>query len=293
VALLKLPIEDPQLLERLAMDDRRFAEYLRGLAAALPARECPEDALAHALAYPWERPGGSYRLGDGGVEPLEPMSQAERDEAIAEHSGGGGRLPLLAIGSNAAPGVLRRKFAHFAEERDRSLLALSGRLSEFDVVFAAQPALYGALPATLLPSPGTAVTATVLWLTPAQFTQLAWSELSYRLGRLEARFEVDEGGAAFEEVVVFVSRFGAFRVGGGPAALAAVPAEGRTAPALTQEQALEAAAALAIGPGARAGDLVRAVYEDYAALVPRLAETVNRESMPFASERWTPFGGGP
>ena len=291
---LELPITEPQLLERLAMDDRRFDEYVRGLAETLPAREYEAAALTRALGYPWERPSGSYRLSDAGVDLLEEMSPAERDEAIAEHTGGAGeRLPLLAIGSNAAPSVLRAKFAHFPEERDRAVLALSGRLHEFDVGFSAQPALYGSMPATLFPSPGTAVRATVLWVTPAQFTQLAWSELSYRLGRLEARFEVDEGGAAFEEVLVFVSRFGAFRVGGEPVALAAVPADGRSARALTQEQALDAAAALAIGPEATAETLVRAIFEDFAGLVPSLVGTVNRESLAFASESWAPFGPRP
>ena len=291
---LELPITEPQLLERLAMDDRRFAEYVLGLVGDLPPREYEEAALARALGYPWERPSGSYRLSDAGAEPLEAMSPAERDEAIAEHTGGADeRVPLLAIGSNCAPEVLRRKFDHFPERRDRELLALGGRLHELDVGFAAQPSLYGSMPATLFSSPGTAVRATVLWVTPAQFTQLAWSELSYRLGRLEARFEVDEGGAAFEEVLVFVSRFGAFCVGGEPAALAAVPAEGRTARALSQEQALDAAAALAIGPEAGAETLVRAIVEDFAGLVPRLVETVNRESLPFAPERWTPFGSAP
>lgn len=290
---LELPITEPQLLERLAMDDRQFGEYVRRLAGSLPTREYEEGVLAHALGYPWERPGRSYRLSDAGVEPLEEMSPAERDEAIAEHSAGDeGRRPLLAIGSNGAPEVLRRKFAHFPGAADRSLLALTGRLREFDVGYAAQPAIYGSLPATLFPSPGTAVAATVLWVTPAQFTQLAWSELSYRLGRLETRFEVDEGGATFDEVLVFISRFGSFRVEGEPVALAAVPAEGRTARALTQEQALDAAAALAIGPGAKAAELVRALCEDFVGFVPRLVGTVNRESVPFASERWTPFGPG-
>jgi hypothetical protein len=291
---LELPITDPQLLERLAMGDRRFGEYVRGLAGALPAREYDDGALARALGYPWERPAGSYRLSDAGVDLLAEMSPAERDEAIAEHSGAAGeRLPLLAIGSNCAPDVLRRKFAHFPEEEDRAVLALTGRLHEFDVGFAAQPALYGSMPATLFPSPGTAVAATVLWVTPAQFTQLAWSELSYRLGRLETRFEVVEGGAAFDQVVVFVSRFGAFRVGGEPVALAAVPAEGRKARALTQEQALDAAAVLALGPEANAEALVRAIFADFPGLIPSLIETVNPEGLPFVSERWTPFGSSP
>jgi hypothetical protein len=290
---LELPITDPQLLERLAMDDRRFGEYVRGLAAALPAREYEDGALARALGYPWERPAGSYRLSEAGVDLLGEMSPAERVETIAEHSGAGERLPLLAIGSNCSPDVLRRKFAHFPEPPDRAVLALSGRLHEFDVGFAAQPALYGSMPATLFPSPGTGVAASVLWVTPAQFTQLAWSELSYRLGRLETRFEVEEGGAVFDQVIVFVSRFGAFRVGGEPVAQAAVPADGRSARALTQEQALDAAAALALGPGAGAEGLVRAIFEDFAALIPGLVETVNREGLPFASERWTPFRSSP
>lgn len=291
---LELPITDPQLLERLAMDDSRFGEYVRGLARALPAREYEDGALARALGYPWERPAGSYRLSEAGVDLLEEMSPAERDEAIAEHSGGADeRLPLLAIGSNCSPDVLRRKFAHFPEPPDRAVLALSGRLHEFDVGFAAQPALYGSMPATIFPSPGTAVAATVLWVTPAQFTQLAWSELSYRLGRLETRFEVEEGGAVFDQVLVFVSRFGAFRVGGEPVAQAAVPADGRSARALTQKQALDAAAALALGPGAGAEALVRAIFEDFAGLIPTLVETVNPEGLPFASERWTPFGSSP
>ena len=70
--------------------------------------------------------------------------------------------------------------------------------------------MYGSMPATLFPSPGTAVGATVLWVTPTQFTQLAWSEITYRLGRLRARFDVEESADGFEEVLVFVSRFGTF-----------------------------------------------------------------------------------
>ena len=286
---LEPPIEEPELLERLAMEDREFAEYVRSLAAALPAREYEAEALARALAYPWERPDGSYRQAGAGVEPLERMAAAERDAAIAEYASDEGRLPLLAIGSNGSPAVLERKFAHFPDAADRAVLVLTGRLHDFDVGFAAQPALYGSMPATIFPSPGTEVRAAVLWVTAAQFTQLAWSELSYRLGRLRTRFAVDEGGAAFDELLVFVSRFGAFLVDGEPAAMAAVPAGGRRARALTQEQALDAAAALAIGPGARAEALVRAIFEDFGAVIPKLAETVNRQSQPFASERWTPF----
>lgn len=282
-------IVEPELLERLAMGDEEFRELMRSWVAAVPQRDYEDASLALAVGYPWERPRGSYLLRDGAVEPLEGLAAPERDRVLREFAeASSGRLPLLAIGSNGAPEALERKFAHFDDAEDRAVLVLTGRLREFDVGVAAQPALYGAMPATLFPSPGTAVRTALLWVTPAQFTQLTWSEVSYRLGRLRTRFEVDEGGVGFDEVLVFVSRFGAFCVDGKPVALAAVPADERTAEALTQEQLLDAAAALALGPGRSAEALVRAIFEDMAALAPKFAP-INRASLPFASERWTPF----
>jgi hypothetical protein len=271
------------------MDDREFAEYARALFAGLPPRRYEPGAVALAIGYPWERPSGSYRLGPDGAVPLERMSPTARDAAIAEFTASGHRLPLLAIGSNGAPEVLERKFAHFDEEEDRAVLVLSGRLQGFDVGFAARPALYGSLPATIFSSPDTAVGAALLWVTAAQFTQLAWSELSYRLGRLEARFEVDEGGAAFEEVLVFVSRFGALCLGGEPVAMAAIHAAGRRARALSQEQALDAVAALALGERATAETLVRSLFEDLEETIPKLAAIAGLETRHLRSTLWTPL----
>jgi hypothetical protein len=283
-------ITEPELLDRLGLDERGFEEYLRNLAAVLSPRDYEAALFERAIGYPWTRPLGSYRLTDTGVEPLEEMTAAERERVLAEFlSEAGGRLPVLAIGSNGAPEALERKFAHFPAERDRSVLALTGRLHDFDVGAAAQPSIYGAMPATLFPSPGTTVRATVLWVTPAQFTQLTWSELTYRLGRLKTRFEVEEGDEHFAEVLVFVSRFGAFCIDGRPVALAAIEATGRTAEALTQQQVLDAAAALAIGPEARAETLVRAIFEDLDEANQKIAATVHKASLPFDSELWTPF----
>jgi hypothetical protein len=290
------PIAEPELLQRLALDDEGFRAYIGAFIAQVPRRTCDATAFAWACAYPWARPAGSYLLGeDGHATPLSELTRREREHAIERFSSGGrdevGRVPLLAIGSNAAPEALQRKFAHFEDAGDRTVLAVSGRLHEFDVGFSAHPALYGAMPATIFPSPGTAVSTTLLWVTPAQFTQLTWSELSYRLGRLRTRFEVDHADERFDEVLVFVSHWGAFCPDGEPVALAAVPADGRTATALTQEQALDRAAALTLGEGADAETLVRAVFDDFAALAPKLAATLHRASQPFVSERWTPFAG--
>lgn len=284
------PIDEPELLERLAMDDREFVEFVETLLSRVPPRSYDETSLARAIGYPWTRPAGSYLLTGARLDLLEDLTATKWESVIDRHtSASGGRQPLLAIGSNGAPEALERKFAHFPDEEDRTVLALTGRLHDFDVGVAAQPTLYGAMPATLFPSPGTAVCATVLWVTPTQFTQLTWSELSYRLGKLRTRFDVEESATSFEEVLVFVSRFGAFCIDGQPAALAAIPASGRTAKALTQEQLLDAAARLAIGPEAKAETLVRAIFEDLAGIGPRFAETINRASLPFSSEQWAPF----
>jgi hypothetical protein len=285
------PIDEPELLRRLALDDAGFMESIRGVIGQLPSRDCDEGTIARALAYPWERPLGSYLLGADGVEAFEAMAPERREGVLASFTGAdGGRLPVLAIGSNAAPEALERKFAHFGREEDRAVLALTGRLREFDVGVAAQPTMYGSLPATLFPSPGTRVSATLLWVTPAQFTQLTWSEFTYRLGRLRAHFEVEETGAGFDQVLVFVSRFGAFSPDGEPVALAAIPAAGRVAPELSEEQLLDRAAQLALGPGADAATLIRAIFARPAATAERVAATVHKAALPFSSPHWTPFG---
>lgn len=284
------PISEPKLLARLALPDEEFKQMVAELARSLPAREFEPAALERALAYPWERPSGSYEWRDGGVRPFAGMAETEREGLVERYtSGPEARLPLLAIGSNAAPEVLERKFGHFPAGEERAVLALSGHLHEFDIGAAAQPTIYGSMPATPFESPGTAVAATVLWVTPAQFTQLTWSEVTYRLGRLHTRFEIADAEMGFDDVLVFASRFGTFCIDGAPAALAAVPARDRSARAFTQRELLDHAAALALGPGADAETLLRAIHEDLPSLLPKVAATVRRQGQPLRSERWVPF----
>lgn len=284
------PIEDRELLERLALDQDGFVAYVRELFGAFPAREYEAEAFSSAVEYPFARPDGPFHLDGGEAIPLEELDRGERETLIERFAGASDRHPLLAIGSNGSPRALRAKFAHFERAADREVLVLTGRLHDFDVGPAPQPALYGSMPATIFPSPGTRVRAALLWVTPAQFTQLAWSELSYLLGRLRTRFEVDLADQVFPEVLVFVSRFGTFSPAGRPVALGAVPAEGRTARALSQEEALDAVAALTLGPDARAEDLVRALHTDLGTTVELVAERAWPLATPFESPLWTRYG---
>lgn len=272
-------IMESELFERLATGDEELIATAASVLRQVPSRTYEPTVLQRALGYPWSRPAGSYVLKDGGVEQLEDVER---------FLSGNRRVRVLAFGSNGSPDTLTQKFAHFTEEEDRTALVLAGELNDFDVGAAAQPTLYGSMPATLFPSPGTAVRAAVLVVTPVQFTQLAWSELTYRLGWLETRFDADETELSLDGALVFVSRFGAFCVEGRPVALAAIPATGRTATALSQEQLLDTAAKLSLGPGATAETLVRAIYED-AGEAFRLAAPVRSASHAFASDRWTLF----
>ena len=285
-------ITEPGLLERMALSLEEFKQWVVGMTEQLPARPYGPDALAFAVGYPWSRPERSYLITGSRVELLHDLPDEARAAVLARcvtHGDASDRIPLLAFGSNAAPSALERKFAHFSDENDRTVVVIAGHLHEFDVGVAAQPTIYGSLPATLFSSPGTAVRAAVLWVTSAQFTQLAWSEISYHLGRLETRFEADEPEHSVDGVLAFASRFDVFSPEGRPVALAAIPATGRTAPAMTQEELLDAAAALALGPEATAADLVRAVHEDMAGVAPRLAAAVHPAATPFRSERWSRF----
>ena len=279
------PIAEPELLERLAFDNEQFLAYIHNLAAAWGRREFQPELFERALAYPWGRPAGSYLLRDSDFELFRDLDRAKRESIAKDFTRD--RYPILSIGGNGAPEWLTTKFAHFPNQEDRSVLVLTGDLHGLDVGAAAELTPLGYMPANLFASPGTAVRAAVIWATADQVTQLTWSEVSYSLGRLdEARFVVDETDLQVEEVFAYVNRFGTFCVDGAPVALAAVPATGRTANALTQEELLDRVARLVIGADARAEDLVRAIFDDKADITVREAETV----WPSAQQlqmRWT------
>ena len=282
-------IDEPELLARLALGWEEFVAFITGFLAAIGPREYGPERLDRALRYPWERPARSYVLRGTEVQLLDELGAAEREAEIAAFTAG--RHPILAFGSNAAPKTLGLKFAHFEAPDDRAVLVLAGQLHDLDVGAAAGPTVYGALPATLFSSPGTAVRAAVLWLTPAQVTQITWSELTYRFGRFDtASFTPDEsdveiGGGLFG----YVSRFGTFCPDGEPVAMAAIPASGRRAPALTQEGLLDTAARLVFGPQARAETLVRAIFEDPRAVLTRAEPVLWPLGRPLPDEHWTPF----
>jgi hypothetical protein len=281
------PITEPELLERLALDDEQFIAFFRQLTNAFPRRDYEPAVFERGLGYPWERPVGSFVLRGDDVELLDDLEPAQRESVVRAFTEE--RHPLLSIGANAAPTALAAKFAHFPDRVDREVLVLTGDLHDMDVGAVASPPLVGYMPATLFASPGTAVRTAVVWVTPVQATQLTWSEMTYRLCRLDdARFEMDEADLQVEDIFAFVARLGAFCIDGAPIALAAIPARKRTAIALTQEELLDVVARLVLGSQAHAEDLVRATFDDMAGVIARGSETVWRSSQQLSSPS-TPF----
>lgn len=170
-----------------------------------------EAILARALRYPYEAPRRSYLFRDGVAMELPE----EPDFA--------GRDPLLAYGANAAPEALARKLA---ELPGTELPVLRVELDGFDVVYSAHVSPYGAVPATLLESPGTRASAFVLHATAEQRQLLTASEPNYDL------VELDGLGA-------YRSKHGCLSIDSSPVALAAVRSLGRSLPELDEPAVLE------------------------------------------------------
>jgi hypothetical protein len=168
--------------------------------------------LKRALAYPFATPERSYLYRDGKAEELP----ADGPDLT-------GRTPLLSYGANAAPAALGRKLASLPGVE---LPVLRAELEGFDVVYSAHVSPYGAVPATVVESPGTVAPVFVIHPTPEQRALLTASELNYDL--------VEVGG-----IEAYRSKHGHLSFEGSPVALAAVRSSGRTLPELDQPAVLE------------------------------------------------------
>jgi hypothetical protein len=175
-----------------------------------------EAILKRALTYPYATPEGSYLYRDG------------RAEALPEDLDLTGRTPLISYGANAAPEALALKLASLPEV---PLPVVHSELAGYDVVYSAHVSPYGAVPATLLESPGTVAPVFVIHPTEEQRTLLTVTEPNYDL------IQVGEAEA-------FRSKHGCLKIDGSPVALAAVSSEGRTLPELDQPAVLERVRAL-------------------------------------------------
>ncbi|KAI8468085.1 MAG: hypothetical protein J3K34DRAFT_479333 [Monoraphidium minutum] len=165
--------------------------------------------------------------------------------------------PILAIGSNAGPEQLARKFPPALFPRGAVVPVIQCVLTGFDVAYAPLISSYGSATATLEASPGTEVEVFITYLTPPLQQRMHETEGAYDLLRLDG-IHLEEGRAlagsewssrTLDSVYQYnhslgtlhlplARRGGGGRGGGGggasPIALAEIPATGRRFPALTQ-----------------------------------------------------------
>jgi hypothetical protein len=170
-----------------------------------------EAILRWALTYPYATPERSYLYRDGTAAELP------EDFDLS------GRTPLISYGANAAPEALALKLAPLPGV---PLPVVRAQLVNFDVVYSAHVSPYGAVPATLLESPGTVAPVFVIHPDAEQRALLTASELNYDL--------VEVG-----EMAAFRSKHGPLSIDGSPVALAAVRSRGRTLPELDEPGVLE------------------------------------------------------
>lgn len=189
--------------------------------------------LERGLTYPYSTPDRSYIYRDGRA--------AELPDEGPDLSG---RTPLLSYGANSAPAALARKLAPLP---GTEMPVIRSELEGFDVVYSAHVSPYGAVPATLLESPGTRAPVFVIHPTEEQRALLAASELNYdlvRIGGLEA----------------FRSKHGCLEIDESAVALAAIRSAGRTLPELDQPAVLERVRAC-VEPRLTLEEFVRACVE--------------------------------
>lgn len=182
------------------------------------------EVVARALGYPYAIPSSSYALAGGRPVELEAVEVDRAD-----------RVPLLAYGSNAAPVVLARKLATAPDP----VPVVQAALRDFDVVYSAHVSRYGAVPATLLRSPGTEVDAFVAYLTGEQLRLVSATEPNYELARFDRLSCTVAKGDAPAELRAYLSRHGCLLLGGRPIALGEIRARHRRLAAMGQREVLE------------------------------------------------------
>lgn len=191
------------------------------------------EAVARVRAYPFHAAtaGGEAALA-GDERAPEATGLPAAGEPFVLGGGWGEGPALLAYGANAAPAVLAAKLGAAARAT-----AAPATLCGFDIAYSAHVSPYGAIPATLVPSAGTAIAVYVLRLPASALAALDATEPNY--------VRADLGGG----LQAYRSRHGALRLDGREHALAAVTARRRRLPVLTEAQVLERVRAL-LEPGA-------------------------------------------
>jgi hypothetical protein len=195
--------------------------------------------------YPGQIPDYSYLLVRDAVHPLEAGSTGRLLDALGDSLLRLGvapledRRPVLFYGSNAAPAQLARKYG--ASSADGVVPAVLGVVDGVDAVYSSHVSPYGAVPATLIASPGTSLSVHVGLLHDEQVWGLDQTEPNYHRRTLSGRDYPASlaSGEALDSSTAYLSRHGVLLLDGAPRRVAGVRAEGSRLQAATEEAILE------------------------------------------------------
>ncbi len=186
-----------------------------------------------AFDYPYERPHGSFLFTPGAkTRLLKPHEIAKVCE---------GRRPVLAIGSNAAPVQLHRKFGNRNLQLS-SIPVITAKLKDFDVVYSAHVAPYGSIPATICKSAGTEIEVHMTYLTQAQLRIMDQTEalgVAYEKMEIDTKLITTDGPLGKKPVPAYRSLDGELAIDGDLYAIQDIPATGRLLPAINQYGIIE------------------------------------------------------
>jgi hypothetical protein len=230
------------------------------------------DRIRHAKAYPFPAPAHCFEYEAGAWRRLD-THDFDR----------GGRVPVLAAGSNQSPEQLIRKYADYPDIGP--IQAQRGRLGDFDCVYAAHLSSYSSVPATFQRSPGTRVIVFVLWMTEAQLVRMHQTEGNYTYDHLRGIDVALDAGGTISEAFAYSSKIGCLNHQGGCVGLAEIAADGRVFPALGQEAALTLVCDR-LAPGLHVDDFVRENLEDDALRRARSA-SLGEGAIPAGYDRHT------
>lgn len=178
------------------------------------------DPITEPLTYPGRIPGTSGVLIDANFHSLRALAGAEPEHwqmsstplsgVLKQHGGSpmNARVPVVAVGSNAAPSQLVRKFA---TRSVRPLVPITlSDVSNLAPGVSAHVSKPGYIPAVPVKAPGAASPLFVLWLDNLQLRILDETEPNYwRRGLPAESFPVRlESGVALSKCSLYVGKHG-------------------------------------------------------------------------------------
>jgi hypothetical protein len=226
--------------------------------------------IARALAYPFDPHPEPFLFTRGCAAPLD-----HADPALFE-----GRVPVLAVGSNASPKRLAEKFG-----RDTETPVTFAVVEDHVVAHSAKFTRYGSMPATLHPWSGARARVHATWLTEAQLAVMdATESLGIEYERVAITATLLDAPAYTGPIETYLSIVGALVHEGAPVVSTSAQIEG-AAPRAHDQRKAQAIAIAHLGLAHDVETFIAENLADDALRRARIEELSTRAGLPYAPRR--------